>query len=24
LEKDIPAQFAWYKNTLQKWGIGKK
>ncbi len=24
LEKDIPAQFAWYKNILQKWGVGKK
>jgi tripartite-type tricarboxylate transporter receptor subunit TctC len=24
LEKDIPAQFEWYKNTLQKWGVGKK
>jgi tripartite-type tricarboxylate transporter receptor subunit TctC len=24
LEKDIPAQFDWYKNVLQKWGVGKK
>jgi tripartite-type tricarboxylate transporter receptor subunit TctC len=24
LEKDVPAQFEWYKNILQKWGIGKK
>ena len=24
LEKDVPAQFAWYKNILQKWGVGKK
>ena len=23
LEKDIPAQFEWYKSTLQKWGVGK-
>lgn len=24
LEKEIPAQFAWYKTVLQKWGVGKK
>jgi len=24
LERDVPAQFAWYKNVLQKWGVGKK
>jgi len=24
LEKDVPAQFEWYMNILQKWGIGKK
>jgi tripartite-type tricarboxylate transporter receptor subunit TctC len=24
LEKEIPAKFAWYKDVLQKWGIGKK
>ncbi len=24
LEKDIPAQFEWYRNMLQKWGVGKK
>ena len=24
LEKEVPAQFEWYKTMLQKWGIGKK
>jgi tripartite-type tricarboxylate transporter receptor subunit TctC len=24
LEKDVPAQFEWYRVNLQKWGVGKK
>ncbi len=24
LEKEIPAQFEWYRGNLQKWGVGKK
>ena len=24
LEKEVPAQFEWYKTMLQQWGIGKK
>jgi tripartite-type tricarboxylate transporter receptor subunit TctC len=24
LEKELPAQFEWYRGNLQKWGVGKK